>query len=103
MVIESTGTPEGFTLAQELVRPQGIISLKTTCGLPATGINETKLVVDEIRIQGSRCGPFEKAIPFLEQGKLDITSIISDILPLPDTAKAIPLAMTHSKVLISNS
>ncbi len=103
MVIEATGTPEGFTLAQDLVRPQGIISLKTTCGLPTTGINETKMVVDEVRIQGSRCGPFEKSIPFLEQGKLDTTSIISDILPISDTAQAIPLAITHSKVLISNS
>ena len=100
LVVETTGNPEGFALAQNLVRPQGTISLKTTCGLLSTGFDETKLVVNEVRIQGSRCGPFKKAIKYMSQKKIDLNALIGDILPLEQTADAIELASSKPKVLI---
>ena len=59
LVVEASGVPEGFEQAMRLVRPRGTIAQKTTCGIPSTGVDTTKLVVDEITVQGSRCGPFD--------------------------------------------
>jgi len=100
VVVESTGSHEGINTAINLVRPRGTIALKTTCGIPADDIDTTKLVVDEIRIQGSRCGPFDKAIDLLQTGKVSVASLIEDIYPLQDVAQAIESAKQTSKILI---
>ncbi|MBN1916721.1 MAG: alcohol dehydrogenase catalytic domain-containing protein [Verrucomicrobia bacterium] len=100
LVVEATGLPEGFGRALELVRPRGTIALKTTCGLPSGGVDATKLVVDEITVQGSRCGPFDKAILFLTRHKPDIESLVERVFPLHETAAAIEAARTATKVLI---
>jgi alcohol dehydrogenase len=52
-VVEATGSPSGLELALKLVRPGGTLHLKSTHGLPAT-LDVTMVVVDEVRIQGSR-------------------------------------------------
>jgi threonine dehydrogenase-like Zn-dependent dehydrogenase len=100
MVIETTGNPEGFSLAQTLVRPQGTISMKTTCGLLSGGFDETLLVVNEVRIQGSRCGPFPQAIDYISRHKVNLESLISGIFPLEQTAEAIEKAVHLPKILI---
>jgi alcohol dehydrogenase len=100
IVVEVTGTPEGLNLALELARPRGTIALKTTCGLISPSINFTKAVVDEIRIQGSRCGPFDKAIEMLKSGTIPVASLISNSYPLERVKDAIIAASTVSKVLI---
>ena len=100
VVVEATGSPEGLRLAAEMVRPRGTIALKTTCGLPATGIDTTKLVVDEVRIQTSRCGPFAKAIGLLTREKLPVKSLVSEIFPLEDATLALEAAKSSSKVFI---
>lgn len=100
IVVESTGSPTGINTAIDIVRPHGMITLKSTCGLPASGIDTTKLVVDEIRIQGSRCGPFPKAIELLQSGEVSVASLIEDIYPLADIDHAIEAARTASKILV---
>ena len=100
LVVESTGSPTGINTAIDIVRPRGTIALKSTCGLPASGIDTTKLVVDEIRIQGSRCGPFPKAIELLQSGEVSVASLIEDIYPLADIDHAIEAARTASKILV---
>ena len=100
VVVDATGSPEGLRLATEIVRPRGTVALKTTCGLPATGIDTTKLVVDEVRIQTSRCGPFAKAIGLLTREKLPVKSLVSEIFPLEDAALAIEAAKSSTKVLV---
>jgi threonine dehydrogenase-like Zn-dependent dehydrogenase len=40
------------------------------------------LVVDEVRIVGSRCGPFEPAIAALAQGTIDPRPLIETVYPL---------------------
>jgi len=92
--------PEGFEQAMRLVRPRGTIALKTTCGIPSAGVDTTKLVVDEITVQGSRCGPFDKAIQFLSRHKPDLASLIEHTFPLDETAAAIEAAQDAAKVLI---
>jgi len=100
VVVECTGSPMGINTAINLVRPRGTVALKTTCGIPASDIDTTKLVVDEIRIQGSRCGPFDKAIDLLQTSKVSVASLIEDIYPLQDVAQAIESAKQASKILI---
>ena len=100
VVVDATGSPEGLRLAAEIVRPRGTIALKTTCGLPATGIDATKLVVDEVRIQTSRCGPFAKAIGLLTRKGLPVKSLISEVFPLEEAGAAIGAAASSSKILI---
>ena len=100
LVVEATGVPEGFAHAVKLVSPRGTIALKTTCGVPSSGVDTTKLVVDEITVQGSRCGPFDKAILFLTKYKPDLASLVERVFPLEETAAAIEAARAAAKVLI---
>jgi threonine dehydrogenase-like Zn-dependent dehydrogenase len=100
VVVEATGAPEGFEKAMALVRPRGTIALKTTCGVPSGGVDVTKLVVDEISVQGSRCGPFDKAIRFLAEGRPPVASLIARVFPLDEAAAAIEAASAAPKILI---
>lgn len=75
IVIETTGNPSGMLTAQQLVRPKGTIVLKSTYHGP-TPVNLTELVIHEITLIGSRCGPFEPAIRLIQQGLLDLSPFI---------------------------
>lgn len=100
LVIDTTGNPNGITQALKLVRPRGTVCCKTTCGLPASGLDMTKLVVDEVQLQGSRCGPFEPAIEILKAHHDKLKSLISATRPLNDTQQALELAGIENKVVI---
>jgi alcohol dehydrogenase len=99
MVVEATGSPAGLETALQLIRPRGTIALKSTCGLPSP-IDQTRVVVDEIRLQGSRCGPFDKAIEFMKRGKLDLSLFDITSFPLDQTGPAIEAARGHDRVVI---
>jgi len=81
IVIECTGTGGGFALARAAVRPCGTIVLKSTYhgGL---SVDLSAIVVDEVRLLGSRCGPFEKALALLAGGTLDLGYLIDSAYPL---------------------
>lgn len=102
VVVDATGSPQGLELALNMVRPRGVIILKTTSGVLAHGLDVTRIAVDEIRIQGSRCGPFDKAIAMLKDKKIDVEPLISAVYPLSQTEQAIRAAARESKVLIEN-
>lgn len=81
IVIDATGSSSGFALAQQLVRPQGTIVLKTTCaGKPKVDL--ARVVIDEVTVIGSRCGPFKPALEALAQKKIDVRSLIEETFPL---------------------
>lgn len=101
IVVDATGRPEGFAQALGLVRPQGTISAKTTCGLPAEGLDMTKLVVDELCVQGSRCGPFAPAVEILAQHQDRLRSLITSLQPLANAQAAIESAFSENKVVLS--
>lgn len=100
LVIDATGKPTGLNDALRLVRPRGAIALKTTCGIPSPSVDATRIVVDEIRIQGSRCGPFAKAIDMLTTRRINVAPLISRTFPLATVADAIESAKAETKVLI---
>lgn len=65
LVVEATGSDAGLAHSLRIVRPQGTLVLKSTFHGNAD-VNLTKLVVGEISVQGSRCGPFAPALRLLE-------------------------------------
>lgn len=75
VVVEATGTPEGFATARKLVRPRGTVVLKSTYH-GAVEANLTMVVVDEVTLAGSRCGPFEPALRLLEQRLVQVTPLV---------------------------
>lgn len=81
LVVEATGTVEGFARAAAATRPRGTLVLKSTVAASA-GPNLAPLVIDEITLVGSRCGPFPPALRALETGAVDVAALVSDRLHL---------------------
>lgn len=90
-VADCTGSPTGFPLALKLVRPCGTVILKTTVAGDYT-INLAPVVIDEVTIIGSRCGPFPRAIAALATREIDVTPLIGAELNLDDAERAFQLA-----------
>lgn len=91
VVVDCTGTDSGFADALEMVKPRGVIHLKSTYAhLPQT--NLTRAVVDEIAIQTSRCGSFPAAIRLLGRGLIDTDSLIEARYSLDDALAAMEYA-----------
>lgn len=92
VVVETTGSPTGLPLALDLVRPRGTIALKSTPGLPIPEFAVTRFVVNEVRLQGSRCGPFDKAIEFQAAHRLPLRKLVVDTFDLSDLDQAMVAA-----------
>jgi len=104
LVVEATGSPNGLTLAQHMTEPRGTLLLKSTFH-GAAPVETWPIVVKEITVVGSRCGPFSKAIALLRSGKVDPTPLISRTFPLKDAPKAVAYAQRPDvlKVLLNVS
>lgn len=87
VVVEATGSPDGFNLARKAVRPRGTLVMKSTYK-GDMNVNLSSIVVDEITVVGSRCGPFEPALRLLERREVDPTVLISAQYKLDDILKA---------------
>ena len=91
VVVEATGAAEGLELACRTVRPRGTIALKSTyAGRQAVAL--APVVVDEITIVGSRCGPFGDALDALARGEVNVANLIGRRLPLEKAEEAFELA-----------
>jgi threonine dehydrogenase-like Zn-dependent dehydrogenase len=99
VVVEATGRPAGLDAALSLVRPRGTIVLKSTMHETAP-ISTTPIVVDEVTLIGSRCGPFSKALDLLTAGTIDVAPLISVRYPLTEWRQAFDAAKTCLKVLL---
>lgn len=91
VVVEASGAESGFTLALGLVRPRGILVLKSTFH-GATRVDAARIVVDEISIVGSRCGRFAPALDLLKHSRIDVESLISEEYALHDGVRAMKRA-----------
>jgi threonine dehydrogenase-like Zn-dependent dehydrogenase len=87
LVVEATGSPSGFELARKALRPRGTLILKSTYKGDLTA-NFSSIVVDEIQLIGSRCGPFEPALRLLANKQVDPTPLIAAEYSLRDGLKA---------------
>lgn len=101
LVVEATGSPSGLAFAQKLTEPRGTVVLKST--FHGAALVETwPIVVKEITVVGSRCGPFDKALTLLRSGKIDPMPLITRTFSLSDAQKAIQSAQKNGamKVLL---
>ena len=103
LVVEATGSPTGLALAQQMTQPRGTLLLKSTFH-GAAPVETWPIVVKEITVVGSRCGPFAKAIFLLRSGKVDPTPLISRTFAMKDAPRAIEYAQKRGvmKVLLRN-
>ncbi|MCW9682257.1 alcohol dehydrogenase catalytic domain-containing protein [Dolichospermum planctonicum UHCC 0167] len=99
--IDCTGNPEGFNTARRALRPRGTLILKSTYA-GNLSLDASALVVDEITLIGSRCGPFVPALELLETKKVNVQSLIQGIYPLSLGLEAVEKAKTKGvlKVLL---
>lgn len=99
VVVDCTGHPSGLHTARRLVRPRGRLILKTT--VAADGVLElSRLVVDEIQLIGSRCGPFDAALRLLQRGLVETAPLIADRFTLADALSGFRAAEHRLKVLL---
>jgi threonine dehydrogenase-like Zn-dependent dehydrogenase len=87
LVVEATGNEDGLAQSLRLVRPLGTLVLKSTFAGAAT-VDLTKLVVGEVTVVGSRCGPFAPALRLLEQRAVEVEALIDAEYPLEQGLEA---------------
>jgi len=99
VVVDVTGLAQGFADALNLVESRGTIILKSTYnGFPQ--VDMTQVAVREIRVIGSRCGPFDAALRLLERGLIDVTSLIEDRYPFDSALVAMETAAQPGKLKV---
>lgn len=91
LIVEATGSPSGFALAQQMTEPRGTLVLKSTFH-GAAPIETWPIVVKELSVIGSRCGPFEKALKMLASGRVDPTALVDRTFPMKEAAAAMQFA-----------
>jgi alcohol dehydrogenase len=101
-VVDATGSRAGLDAAIRMVEPRGTIILKSTVHgeIP---LDTAPVIVNEITLIGSRCGRFEPALELLRLGAIDVTSMISERMPLADAPAAFHRAAQRGamKVLLA--
>jgi len=88
VVVEATGSPSGLQLAMGAVRPRGTLVLKTTIA-GEHKVSLAPLVINEITVVGSRCGPFTPALDALREKSVSVTPLIEKVYPLSEGVEAI--------------
>jgi threonine dehydrogenase-like Zn-dependent dehydrogenase len=91
IAVEASGSPSGFELARKAVRPRGTIVLKSTYS-GAQKTDFSSIVVDEITMVGSRCGPFPPALDLLENRTINPADLIEARYGISDGIKAVKYA-----------
>ena len=101
LVVEATGSPSGLALAQHITEPRGTLVLKSTFH-GAAPVETWPIVVKEITVVGSRCGPFAKALGLLRSNTVDPTPLITRTFALAEANQAIQFAQKKEamKVLL---
>ncbi len=98
IVVDVTGRPDGLRRALEIVKPRGTVIMKSTFHGEAP-ISTWPVVVDEVTLVGSRCGPFRPALDLLASGAVQVKPLISRVARLDDYESAFAEARRALKVL----
>jgi threonine dehydrogenase-like Zn-dependent dehydrogenase len=101
VVADCTGSSTGLPTALGLVVPCGTVVLKTTVA-GEYSLDLAPVVIDEVRVVGSRCGPFPKAIEALAAGAVDVRPLVAAVYPLDEAEEAFLAAAARGarKVLL---
>lgn len=87
-VVDASGRAEGFKQALRIAKPRGTVVLKSTFSA-SEPVDLSKVVVGELNILGSRCGPFDEALGLLRQGNVPVTSMVDGRYSLKDGLHAL--------------
>ena len=99
IVVDCTGSDSGIPMALKLVRPRGTIVMKTTTAGTQT-LALAPIVVDEVTLVGSRCGPFDQALAALESNDVVVLPLISNRFDLSHGVEALDAAASRSSLKI---
>ena len=91
VVVECTGSPDGLAMALRFVRPRGIIVLKSTVADTA-GLNLAPIVVNEVTVVGSRCGPMGAALEMLARREVQVAPLVTAVYTLDEAPEALRAA-----------
>jgi threonine dehydrogenase-like Zn-dependent dehydrogenase len=91
VVVEATGSTAGLERAIASVRPRGTLVLKSTVATDHT-LSLAPLVINEVTVVGSRCGPFPPALRALAHKHVAVTSLIDKVYPLSAGSEAVAYA-----------
>ena len=91
LVVDATGSPAGFRRALELTRPRGTLVLKSTVAAHEP-LDLAPIVIHEITLVGSRCGPFPPALRALEAGDVEVDGLVAARVPLAQAEAALARA-----------
>lgn len=91
IVVEATGSPSGLELALSAVRPRGILILKSTIA-GNHQVSLAPIVINEINVIGSRCGPFPDALDALAAKRVSVAPLIDAVYSLKDGVDAVARA-----------
>ena len=100
VAVDTTGSPEGFAVTAGLVRARGTVVVKSTFH-GQTPVSFSPLVVDEITVIGSRCGPFARAIELLRARAIIVQPLLAETFPLTQYAEAFERATQGLKVVLT--
>ena len=100
LAVEATGNPDVLPRLVPRVRPRGTLVLKTTTERPVT-LDLAPVVVDELTVVGSRCGPFDRALAALASGEVPVERLIEARFPLAEGAAAFAAARGRLKVVLA--
>lgn len=111
VVIDATGNPDGLALSLSLCRPMGTLVLKSTCASGATGFHSAPIVIDELNVVGSRCGPIDVALGLLEKNAtgaedndgvppLRMEKYVTKTFPLAEAREALEFAALKSTMKV---
>ncbi|KAL7533275.1 hypothetical protein ACHAXR_005139 [Thalassiosira sp. AJA248-18] len=111
VVIDATGNPNGLSLSMSLCRPMGKLVLKSTCASGVKGFHSAPIVIDELMVVGSRCGPIDVALDLLEDNSteasendgippLRMEKYITRTFPLSEVREALEFAALKSTMKV---
>ena len=102
IVVDCTGSPQGLQTAMQMVRPRGTIVMKTTVAAHQgeQTLDLSPLVIHEINLVGSRCGPFPDALDALSAEQVDVVSLISRRMKLSHGADALKTAAKSNVIKV---
>ena len=99
VVVDCTGSTDGFSTACRLVRPRGKLVLKSTW-VATEPIDLSPLVINEVTLIGSRCGPFSEAIHTLAAEQVIVNGLITSRFDLTDGVKALEKAKQPDQIKV---
>jgi threonine dehydrogenase-like Zn-dependent dehydrogenase len=104
VVVEATGTPGGLRDALKYVRAGGTVVLKSTCAPQVGGGVSTDdlngIVVREVCVLGSRCGPMDRALKALAEDSIAVDFLVAKTFRLEQGLAAMEFARGNLKVLV---